>query len=114
MPMPDRLSHIRDQIEIIARQEENSFHRRTRSERRGDSLGAFIGSLTFVSIHMCWFGRWLLINTLKLGLPHFDPYAFALLDSLVARRQSLCTALSPCARAEPGGVPTSAITLSCR
>jgi uncharacterized membrane protein len=82
--MPETLSHIRDQIEIIAKQEENFLHRRTRSERLGDSLGAFIGSLTFVSIHICWFGCWFLVNTLNLGIPHFDPYPFSLLNVSVA------------------------------
>ena len=81
---PETLSHIRDHIEIIAKQEENFLHRRTRSERLGDSLGTFIGSLTFVALHILWFGGWLLINSLHLGVPHFDPYPFSLLNVVVA------------------------------
>lgn len=64
--------------------EENFLHRRTRSERLGDSLGRFIGSLTFVALHIFWFGGWLLINSLNLGVPHFDPYPFSLLNVVVA------------------------------
>ncbi len=82
--MPEPLSHLRDHIEIIAKHEQEFLERRTKSERLGDSLGAFIGSLTFVSVHVCWFAAWVLVNTLALGVPHFDPFPFQTLDTIVA------------------------------
>lgn len=82
--MPEPISPLRDHIAIIAKHEQEFLERRTRSERLGDSLGSFIGSLTFVAIHLCWFAGWILINVLPLGLRHFDPFPFSLLDSIVA------------------------------
>jgi uncharacterized membrane protein len=82
--MPESLQHLQDHVQIIAKHEQEFLQRRTQSERLGDSLGAFIGSLTFVVIHMAWFAVWLLVNTLQLGLPHFDPFPFSLLNSVVA------------------------------
>jgi uncharacterized membrane protein len=82
--MAEPLSHLRDHIEIIAKHEQEFLQRRTRSEKLGDSLGAFIGSLTFVSIHLCAFVAWLLANSLSLGIAHFDPFPFPLLDTIVA------------------------------
>ncbi len=91
--MPEPLSHLRDHIEIIAKHEQEFLSRRTQPEKLGDSLGSFIGSLTFVSIHLSWFAAWLSINTFQLGLPHFAPYPFSLLEaiflaSFIVMRQS--------------------------
>ena len=82
--MAEPLSHLRDHIEIIAKHEQEFLARRTRSERVGDALGSFIGSLKFVVIHVCMFSAWLLFNTLRLGVPHFDPFPYPLLDLCVA------------------------------
>jgi len=82
--MPEPGSVHRDHIAIIAKHEQEFLERRTWSERLGDSLGSFIGSLTFVAIHICWFGGWILINVLSLGVRHFDPFPFSLLNSIVA------------------------------
>ncbi|AXC14164.1 protein of unknown function DUF1003 [Acidisarcina polymorpha] len=82
--MTEPLSHLRSHIEIIAKHEQEFLERRTRSERLGDSLGTFIGSLTFVAIHLCWFSAWILFNVFPLGIQHFDPFPFSLLDSIVA------------------------------
>jgi uncharacterized membrane protein len=82
--MTEPLSHLRDHIEIIAKHEQEFLARRTRSERLGDSLGAFIGSLKFVTIHIGLFATWLLLNIFPWGVPHFDAYPFPLLNVLVA------------------------------
>jgi uncharacterized membrane protein len=82
--MAEPLSHLHDHIEIIAKHEQEFLERRTKSERLGDSLGGFIGSLTFVSFHVCLFSAWLLVNILPLGMPHFDPFPFPLLNVVVA------------------------------
>ncbi len=84
IPMPQSVSHLRDHIQIIAKHEQEFIQRRTRSEKLGDSLGTFIGSLTFVSIHVCWFTAWVSINIFSLGVPHFDPHPFSLLNTIVA------------------------------
>jgi uncharacterized membrane protein len=82
--MAETISHSRDHIAIISKHEQEFLGRRTRSEKLGDSLGSFIGSLTFVSIHILWFGAWMLVNLFQLGLRHFDPFPFSLLNTIVA------------------------------
>ncbi len=59
--------------------------RRTAAERVGDFLGAFVGSLTFIGIHVMWFAAWILVNTVQIArIPHFDPAPFSILDTVVA------------------------------
>jgi uncharacterized membrane protein len=83
--MPNPSNHLKDHIEIIAKHEEEFLARRTRSERVGDLLGAFVGSLGFIAFHVAVFTAWILINTLHIGnLSHFDPVPFPLLDTAVA------------------------------
>jgi uncharacterized membrane protein len=83
--MPTDSSHLQEHIDVILRHEEEFLARRSTAERVGDSLGAFVGSLTFIGIHLAWFGGWILVNTFH--FPHasrFDPPPFALLDTVVA------------------------------
>ncbi len=75
-------SHLQEQIELIARHEQEFLHRRTRSERVGDALGASIGSLWFVVTQAAWIGMWLALNLLP-RMRHFDPSPFPLLNSLL-------------------------------
>jgi uncharacterized membrane protein len=77
-------NHLRDHIEIIAKHEEEFLAQRTTSERVGDRVGALVGSLPFILVHIVWFAGWILVNTLHFGLPHFDAAPFSLLDTLVA------------------------------
>jgi uncharacterized membrane protein len=83
--MSNPSNHLKDHVQIIAKHEEEFLAGRTTSERVGDLLGAFIGSLGFIGIHIAGFAAWILINTLQFGdLPHFDPAPFPLLDTAVA------------------------------
>lgn len=77
------LSHIHQQIELIARHEQDFLRRRTRSEKLGDALGAGIGSIWFVAVHACLISIWIVLNTAR-GVRHFDAAPFPLLDSIVA------------------------------
>jgi uncharacterized membrane protein len=78
-------NHLKDHIAIIAKHEEDFLGARTTPERVGDLLGAFVGSLGFVAIHVAWFSIWILINTLGMSnLPQFDHAPFPLLDTVVA------------------------------
>jgi uncharacterized membrane protein len=77
------LSHLREQIDLIARQEEEFLRRRTRSERVGDAIGVSVGSLWFIFFHICWIGAWMAWNTVEVAHT-FDPVPFPLLDTIVA------------------------------
>src|ERR1700742_287152 len=83
--MPTDLNHLHEHIEVILKHEEEFLARRSTAERLGDSLGAFVGSLTFIGIHVAWFGTWILLNMIHLPLvSRFDPPPFPLLDTIVA------------------------------
>jgi uncharacterized membrane protein len=78
-------THLQEHIDVILKHEEEFLARRSTAERVGDFLGAFVGSLTFIGIHLAWFGGWILVNTLQIPhTGHFDPPPFPLLDSVVA------------------------------
>jgi len=78
-------THLQEHIDVILKHEEEFLARRSTAERVGDFLGAFVGSLTFIGIHLAWFGGWILVNTLHIPhTGHFDPTPFPLLDSVVA------------------------------
>jgi uncharacterized membrane protein len=83
--MPTDSSHLQEHIDIVVKHEEEFLARRTPAERVGDSLGAFVGSLTFIVIHLVWFAIWILLNTLPIDpVPRFDPPPFSLLNVIVA------------------------------
>ena len=76
-------SHIQEQIELIAKHEQEFLERRTRGERVSDGIAGFIGSLWFVEAHLLVFAAWIVINMLP-HVRHFDPKPFSLLQTLVA------------------------------
>jgi uncharacterized membrane protein len=76
-------SHIQEQIELIAKHEQDFLSQRTRGERLIDAIAAFIGSLTFVAAHLAIFAAWIVVNLLPNAL-HFDPKPFGLLQTCVA------------------------------
>src|SRR5689334_2566782 len=68
-------------IQTIAALEEAS-KKRTRT----DVIAGFCGSMTFVWVHIVWFGLWILINTLPIfpKIWHFDPFPFQFLTLTVS------------------------------
>ena len=76
-------SHIQEQIELIARHEQEFLEQRTTAERVSDVIAGFIGSLPFVAVHLCVFAAWIVTNLLP-HARHFDPKPFALLQTCVA------------------------------
>jgi uncharacterized membrane protein len=76
-------SHIQEQIELIAKHEQEFLERRTQAERISDAIAGFIGSLWFVAVHLCVFAAWIVVNLLP-HVRHFDSEPFSLLQTLVA------------------------------
>jgi len=76
-------SHIQEQIELIARHEQEFLERRTPAERMIDGIASFVGSLPFVAVHLCVFAVWVMLNLLP-HVRHFDPKPFGLLQTVVA------------------------------
>ena len=85
MPPSNTQDHVREHIELIARHEAEFLAKRTSTERLGDSMASFIGSLLYVALHVSICTVWVLWNTLPFAaLRHFDPAPFPLLDAVFA------------------------------
>jgi uncharacterized membrane protein len=78
-------NQIQEHVDTILKHEQEFLARRTRSERLGDSIASFVGSLNFVAVHVLGFGCWILANTLRISrIPRFDPFPFSLLGTCVS------------------------------
>jgi uncharacterized membrane protein len=53
-------------------------------QRFADWMARFSGSIHFLLLHALWFGVWVALNTLHLGVEHFDPFPFGLLTMIVS------------------------------
>jgi uncharacterized membrane protein len=53
-------------------------------QRIADWIAWFSGSMPFLLINAAWFGIWILLNTIPLGLKKFDEYPFGLLTMIVS------------------------------
>ena len=53
-------------------------------DRLADGITAWSGSMSFVLLHVAWFGAWIAINCHWTPLRHFDPYPFQLLTMIVS------------------------------
>ena len=70
-------------IEAVRQLEEAAKEERTASDRVAEVIAKFCGSMTFVWVHVAWFGMWVLINVMP-GLPHIDPFPFTFLTLVVS------------------------------
>jgi uncharacterized membrane protein len=70
-------------IELIRQMEEVAKRERTRSDLVAEAVANFCGSMTFVWVHVAWFGAWIVINTAP-GIPHIDPFPFTFLTLVVS------------------------------
>ena len=53
-------------------------------QRIADWIAWFSGSMPFLMINGGWFIIWIVLNTLPVGIPAFDPYPFGLLTMIVS------------------------------
>jgi uncharacterized membrane protein len=70
-------------VELIKALEESARQERTRSDQVAEFIANFCGSMTFVWVHIIWFGVWILINIVP-GLPHVDPFPYTFLTLVVS------------------------------
>jgi uncharacterized membrane protein len=72
-------------VEAIARMERESLHERSWGEKISDVITGFIGSLTFVILHVLLFVFWGVVNLNMLpGVAAFDPFPFGILTLIVS------------------------------
>jgi len=78
-------NHVQEHVDLIAKHEQEFLARRTRTERIGDVVASFAGSLIYVSLHIAVIAGWVAVNTLRMpNLHHFDPAPFSLLGTFLA------------------------------
>ncbi len=73
-------------IAIVAKLDAAAKAKRTPTDCLVDSITAFCGTISFVWVHVAWFGLWVLVNILP-HVPrrlHFDPYPFQLLVTVIS------------------------------
>ncbi len=75
----------RHSIRTVAQIEQDFLeHERTATERIGDTIGAFVGSFSFVALELGFLAAWILINLgVVPGLHIFDKYPFSLLQLII-------------------------------
>jgi len=77
----DQLTELN--ITVIRELEEAAKEERTRIDRFAETIAKFCGSMTFVWVHVVWFGIWILINVIP-RMPHIDPFPFTFLTLVVS------------------------------
>lgn len=70
-------------VEAIIKLEEAAKEKRTKSDLVAEAIANFCGSMTFVWVHIIWFGAWIIINVVP-GIPHIDPFPFTFLTLVVS------------------------------
>lgn len=70
-------------IEKVAKLEQAAREQRTSVDRIAEYIANFCGSMSFVWVHVIWFGGWILLNTIP-GLRHVDPFPFTFLTLIVS------------------------------
>lgn len=67
----------------VSNLEESAREQRTSADRIAEAIANFCGSMTFVWVHIIWFGGWILLNSIP-GLPHIDRFPFTFLTLVVS------------------------------
>src|SRR6185503_11113650 len=80
-PSADQLTE--QNVETVTKLEEAARAQRTPTDRLAETIASFCGSMTFVWVHVVWFGGWILMNLIP-GLPHVDPFPFTFLTLIVS------------------------------
>ncbi|HSB28804.1 MAG TPA: DUF1003 domain-containing protein [Pyrinomonadaceae bacterium] len=70
-------------IEAVRELEKAAKEELTASDRVAEAIANFCGSMTFVWVHVTWFGIWVLINVIP-RFPHIDPFPFTFLTLVVS------------------------------
>jgi uncharacterized membrane protein len=76
---------------VIERNIRTIIHLRTKAARErslqgriADAITSFSGRMSFVYVHIVWFGIWILLNTGWFGVRAFDPFLYGLLTMIVS------------------------------
>lgn len=70
-------------VDTVTRLEKAARSQRTPTDRLAEKIAHFCGSMTFVWVHVLWFGGWIFLNLVP-GIPHVDPFPFTFLTLIVS------------------------------
>ena len=70
-------------VATVSNLEESARQQRTSTDRIAEAIANFCGSMTFVWVHVIWFGGWILLNSIP-GIPHIDQFPFTFLTLVVS------------------------------
>lgn len=70
-------------VELIRQLEEAAKQERSKSDLVAEVIAKFCGSMTFVWVHVAWFGGWIILNSIP-GIKHIDPFPFTFLTLVVS------------------------------
>ena len=70
-------------VEMIRQLEEAAKQERTKSDLVAEAIARFCGSMTFVWVHVAWFGGWVILNLVP-AIKHIDPFPFTFLTLVVS------------------------------
>ena len=70
-------------VKSIAALEREAQAHRSRTDRIASKITKFCGTMTFVWVHVVWFGFWIVWNTV-LPIAHLDPFPFSFLTLVVS------------------------------
>lgn len=82
-PSPSVEQLTQKNVETVISLEEAAREQRTAADRVAEKIARFCGSMTFVWVHVLWFGGWILFNLLP-GIRHIDPFPFTFLTLIVS------------------------------
>jgi uncharacterized membrane protein len=74
---------IERNVDTVLKLENAAREQRTSTDRIAETIANFCGSMTFVWVHVVWFGGWILINAIP-GIKHIDPFPFTFLTLVVS------------------------------
>lgn len=72
-----------ENVDKVSQLEESARQKRTSADRIAEAIANFCGSMTFVWVHVAWFGGWIILNLIP-GIPHFDQFPFTFLTLVVS------------------------------
>src|SRR3954466_4044232 len=74
---------IESNISKIVKIENAQKEQMSPGEKLSEAIARFCGSMTFVYVHILWFGGWIVVNSV-LKDPQFDPFPYTFLTLVVS------------------------------
>jgi uncharacterized membrane protein len=74
----------RQNVEMVAKLEAATKSDASIGDRIADRISRLCGSMSFIYLHLAWFGVWVLANTILPTRFHFDEYPFSFLTLIVS------------------------------